>query len=504
MSERMIAKDAYRVRPRRIRRIYFLLLCIAPLFIFNPEMAIIDILPDLIGYILILIPLARLRDVNEEFESSRKLVAVALLINAGKYAALVLSLGGISQKEGGSASSLMMFSLVFAVLDIIFVTSAFRKFFSALSKVGEKYDCDAVVGYRQRKRRGETVRAKRNRTDSLSRYTTVFVVMRALCYAIPEFSTGSAHAYDDTVFDWSAFTSLFRIFGVIISLVFGIIWLVRSTAYFARIFRDKSFISALDCDYSASLRGKKIGFILRNISAWTIASSVALFLCADVYLYEKSLNILSDVIPALVLLAAFLMIYELFRPSKKTVALFLVTDSLWLVLSVVKDVLRYSFFSKYSMNIYEKNPDAYNLYSLFSVVTVYEAVAFCAVMLVLISTVNFINNEYAVSKLSLENESILRMKENERKEYRESYLLPAKIAVFVAALCSALYPYMLTLTTLKVPDTVDKYKSAEYILVNIGATYWFADLAVSLALAVIFRRALSALLDRSENNLMLE
>jgi len=504
MNEKTIAKDTYKVRVGRIRRTDFLLFCLAPFFIFNPDIAIIDFLPDFIGYIMMLIPLRKLRDVNDRFDDAKKQIWIALLINAAKYGALFLSFGAIGSKEGGSASSLMMFSLVFAILDIIFVTYAFRTFFDAMQKAGERYDNTAVTGNRQKKKKGALVPDKRNRTDRIKRSTCIFIVAKALCYALPEFSTNTAHTIDDTIFDWSKFTALFRVFGVMVSIVFGIIWLCRAVAYFARVFGDRAFISAMDEDYRARAQSFKTKFILRNTYLLVSAFSVALFLCMDVYVYEKSINILSDVIAAAVMLIAFLLAYSLFRENKRLRVLLPVTFSLWLAVSFVLDVLRYSFFSKYTMYVYERNPDAYSLYTVLEAVSVADAVLFCVAVLAVCEVINYINNEYAVSKLSLENESILRMKDNERREYRRSYVTPVKICAVISAIFSAAYPFMLTLTTLKIPDTDDKFRSAEYMLVNMAKSYWFIDLIATLVLAILVCRALSALKDRAENNLMLE
>jgi len=504
MNEKLIAKDTYKVRVRRISRADFLLFCIAPLFIFNPEMAVMDILPDFIGYILILIPLFKLRDVNERFEDAKKQITVALVVNLGKYAALLLSFGAIGQKEGGSASSLMMFSLVFAVLDIIFVTSAFRTFFDALHKLGEKYGSDAVTGYKTKKHKGKLVRARKNRTQRMSSSTCIFVVVRALCYAIPEFATGSSHAYDDTAFDWSDFIYLFRMLGVLVALVYGIAWFVRATAYFARLSRDREFILAVNKDYTDNAQSYRIRYILRNTATFSLAASVALFLCPDVYLYDKSVNILPDLIPAAVLALAFFASRSLFVTNKKLTLRFAIPTAVWGISTAVKDLLRYFYFSKYTMQMYERDPDAYGLYNIFRAVCVLDAAAFCAVVLSLCAIIDYVNNEYAVSKLSRENESVLRIKDAERKEFSRSCVTPVRWLAFVSAACSAAYPFVLPLTTLRVPDTAEKYKSIEYMTVNFAASYWFVDLVVVLVLAVLVRRAFSALNDRTENNLMLE
>ncbi|MBQ1259461.1 MAG: hypothetical protein IIX97_05070 [Clostridia bacterium] len=511
MDQKILAKDTYTVKTGKIRSADILLFCIAPFFIFNPEMALMDVIPDFIGYVLMLIPLFKLRDVNDRFDDARKQTWIALLINVGKYAALFLSFGAIGQKEGGAASSIMMFSLVFAVLDIIFTASAFRALFDALGKVGERSGSLSVIGHAEKKRRGLTVSSKKNRTEKIASSTFIFIIVRALCFALPEFSTGSSHGFDETVFDWARFTALFRTFGAIIALVCGIVWLCRSVAYFTRVARDREFISYLDQAYQSCAQSNKAKFILRNVGVFTTIASAVLFLCGDIYvimgdIYGRniSVNVLPDTLAALLLVLGFALSYSLFKADKKIKLTVLVPTLVWTLTSLIKDMLRYFFFGKYTMYVYERDPDAYSLYSAYQIACVIDAIAFCAVVFAICAVINYINNGYAVSKLSRENESLLRMKEAEREEYRRSYVLPVKCMAVVSAICSALYPYVMTLTTMKIPDVVEKYKSPEYMLVNFAGAYWAIDLAVTLVLAFLLRRAMSALKDRAENNLMLE
>lgn len=491
--DQLLARDTYKIKLRNITKWDILLFCIAPLFIFNPDIAIIDILPDFIGYILILIPLARLRDVEDTFDEARKMFFVAVLVSVGKYIALLLSFGSIGQSEGGSASSLMMFSLIFAVLDIVFVARAFLTLFSAIDKCGERAASNAVVGSRTKTKNGKTYRSKKTYTDKIKISTSVFIVIKALCYAVPEFSTMSSHGYDETKLDWSKFTSLFRVFGVAIALAFGVIWFVNVIAYFSRIFKDRDFISFLDGEYKLAGEKYKTRFILRDCSALGIVVSIAAFLAADIFLDGRKLNILTDMIPAVVMLAAFLCLGRLFKYNKRLSRLFPISLCAWFITSCAKDVLRYIFFDKYTMYVYEKNPGAYTLYTAFEAVSVLDAAVFCLVVFMICGIIDYINNEYAVSRLSREDESIARMKENERREYHKSYVRPIKWMAVVSSVASAAAPFINTLTTLKIPDTDKKYKSFEYIVVSISSSYWFIDLCITVVLAILVARAFSML-----------
>ncbi len=501
---RLLAKDTYTVKVKKIRMTDMLMLCIAPLFIFNPETAVIDIIPDFIGYLLMLIPLLKLRDLTERFEDAVKHIWIALFVNVGKYAALMLSFGAIGQQEGGSESSLMMFSLVMAVLDIIFVTSAFRVFFDAFGKLGLKHECHCISGSKIKMRRGIEVRSSKTFTDKISRATTVFIIARALCYALPEFSTASAHTIDDTAFDWYKFTALFRVFGIFIGFIFGIVWLVRVLIYFIRVAADKQFLASLNEEYVRIAPTLKTRFILRNIGAIVSAVGIAVFFCADVCINNNAVNVIPDCIFAFVFLCALWCSRSLFAKNKRVLLMTAIPTSVLFVTSLAKDIVRYSYFNRYDIKAYAKLPAAYDLYNFFTAISVADAVALVVTVISICGMISFINSQYAISKLSREDESVMRMKDEDRAEYRKQYLLPVKILSVISGLLIAIAPYMYTFANNKLPNVENRYATAEYYLMVIGSSYWFVELLASILLAIFVRRALSELKERSETNLMLD
>ena len=59
----------------------FVFFAAAPFFLFNPDYAIVDFLPDLIGYVLIILSLRKMRDISsklsEAYEGFSRLAAVS-------------------------------------------------------------------------------------------------------------------------------------------------------------------------------------------------------------------------------------------------------------------------------------------------------------------------------------------------------------------------------------------------------------------------------------------
>ena len=87
------------------------------LFLFNPNITIIDFLPDFIGYILLCVSLSKIADLNDHLYDAYTIFKRMILIDAGKWLAIfwTFSMPVVSEKN----SSLLLWTFVFAVVELI-------------------------------------------------------------------------------------------------------------------------------------------------------------------------------------------------------------------------------------------------------------------------------------------------------------------------------------------------------------------------------------------------
>ena len=97
----------------------FKTIAIALIFLFNPNIAVIDILPDFIGYILICMALVNLADINESLGDALSAFKKLIFIDAAKVVAILWIFGMSVTNE--RSSSMLLWSFTFCVLEIIFV-----------------------------------------------------------------------------------------------------------------------------------------------------------------------------------------------------------------------------------------------------------------------------------------------------------------------------------------------------------------------------------------------
>ena len=148
------------------------LLIVAAWFLFNPNVTILDILPDAVAYALILFSLRHLTAfvpyMREASDAFRKLFYISLI----KIPALFVMLVMASQRI-----TISLFSLSFAVVEIIFLLPAFTHLFEGLYYLGQRFECTAAIRCEGFPKRVEAVRT----------ITYIFLVIRALLSTLPDF-----------------------------------------------------------------------------------------------------------------------------------------------------------------------------------------------------------------------------------------------------------------------------------------------------------------------------
>ncbi len=491
------AKELYAVKQKTVKRYAFLLAAIFPLFFFNFEFGFIDLLPDFIGLLFLFPLLSSLRDLNDKFDSAWKKMRFAVLLSVAKLVAIFVVFGFIAAEEGGYSSSLMAFGLIFGVLDVIFVTDAFRTFFDGMDDLAQNYGCAALI-----KARGVS---GRNRTERIKLTTVVFIVARAVCAVLPEVSTISMHTVDDSAFPWANFTGLFRVFGAAVCLIFGIVWLVRMLIWIFSLTGDKTFIAAVSQEYTARIPTLRTRFILRDCASFWGIVSVAAFFCIDVFFEQNTLNCVPDLLCAVLMAFAVLKGRRLLVQRKKQTVMLLLSCFVWGAVAVLKDVLHYIFYKNFSLFAIYRNEEAYTQYWIYSAVCILCAVAFLITVLILCSLMRYLNNEYAVSKFNREDERAERILQKEHEEVEKSALLPTKVLAVISAVVSALAPFAARLSLMQ---TTSGSGTWEYrmtgFLVSFGSAYGVIDGLVTLVFACVLVRGAIMFRQRIESKLMLD
>ena len=135
------------------------------IFLFDPFINIFDILPDAIGYMLIVYGLSKMADLELKVAEARRRMTHALAVAAGKLATVLLSF--VMEFD---ATLVLVFAFSFATLEIFFVLPAFTMLFESL-----EYSCMRF-----------SEKMITNKAENLLKFTPIFIIVRALAAVLAQ------------------------------------------------------------------------------------------------------------------------------------------------------------------------------------------------------------------------------------------------------------------------------------------------------------------------------
>lgn len=230
-------------------------------FLFEPFFNVFDIIPDFIGYLLILRGMTKFADTEEKLAQSRVKMRYALYVALGRYAVMLFSIIA-------NFDSTMKLTFVFAlaVLDIFFTLPALTSFFDGLS-------------YSQFR---ESDRAESQKLANAQKMTAVFIIARAVGAVVPELTalvTDYGYVTSGGTGSTKALENLLSVICFVAVLVLGIVWLSAVVPALTEVKKNRSFLDAVEKKYISDVLNNKALRIKRSVKGfWHIWFAAFFFL----------------------------------------------------------------------------------------------------------------------------------------------------------------------------------------------------------------------------------
>ena len=139
------------------KMIRFGLLICGLIFFCNPNLNIVDILPDCIGCLLIVIALTKLGDLCADIGEAKHAFTTLFWITLSKLPAMIL-LMWITGKNASEETLWLVFTFCYAVAETVFAMRAFSLLFDGLTlEQGKRAASFCMSGRLSRKKRMRTV-----------------------------------------------------------------------------------------------------------------------------------------------------------------------------------------------------------------------------------------------------------------------------------------------------------------------------------------------------------
>lgn len=316
------------------------LILAAGVFLLNPSPMLIDLLPDVIGFLLLRFALRRVASIMPSFEDVLDTENKLLLVTALRIPALFIMLG-IWGKYANQRALIAVCCLVFAVIELCYLIPWVRRLFSAFYRLGEQYGCNAALE--------TTGKHFRIAPEKLELMTIVFFCVRQALSCLPEMALVPLN--DGTVeysVNWNTLYIPLMLIAAVIVLVFGIVWFCYFAAYIRRmasVAETDTLISEMSVNQQATRRSRFV--TLKSATLLYLLGAAATF---DIYL--DGMNYTPDIIAALFFCASGVTLVR-FTGEKKAKWAWIV-PLIWGVAALSHTILFQHFFDEFALGASER------------------------------------------------------------------------------------------------------------------------------------------------------
>jgi len=377
------------------------LLAAGAIFLFNPTIHIVDLLPDFIGYWLIVCGLTLTAYISDTVAAARKSFVYLAFVEGAKLASCVLLVGA-----NGTFVVLMAFT--FSVLEAILFLPAVNDLFEGFASLGVrhagKWVFSVPVSPKKLKRAkkleallaGESDEKKRSAIakrimkcrkektiDQLKTLTVVAFLVRAVGAVVPVLP--NLMMYGDTLFisptqiNWQNFTGIYYILVWALGFGVGIPWLKAFRRYWKQVAGEEQFVSSIysKCyDEVLCDKGRLCADMMKKVMVISVIAAIfTLVFPVD----------LVNVTPNLIVAGLFIAVFAYLKSYCKRIAVFgIVSCSVWAVISAVGIILQQNFRSNnYRPSIVVNGPVyAQKLYFQMEIFSYIEAALFLVCALI--------------------------------------------------------------------------------------------------------------------------
>ena len=270
-------------------------------FLFNPNINVVDVFPDFIGYLLIYRGLFQPSFLSDQLRQARDLIWKLAMITAVRAGSVVFL-------PYTSDTFTLLLVFIFAVLETMYALPAITTIFEGAYAVGTRLSCESIYDVREKRRGRDAKVVKIEGAERLKALTVVFFLLKTVACVLPELT--ALQLSDDLSSDsrfqipLAAFRPWMYVLLGLIVLTVGIVWLSRAVKYVNRLRLDEDLTEktlqyfeenvASQPGLMAALRMKRVLFL------------VAFAACSSITVTLDGLNVLPNVIPAVFMFLAFL------------------------------------------------------------------------------------------------------------------------------------------------------------------------------------------------------
>lgn len=437
-------------------------------FLINPTVQMLDILPDFIGYFLIMIAIRPLAAALPAFDEVKDKLWRLIFLSLSQLAA-VFVIVAVRGANTGERSIATVFSLVYLVLELLLVIPVFHELLRAFLSLSERHGVTAA-GY-------VTLGSGLMRAENLLTVSILFHAVNAFFSFLPDicFLTFG----DDTEIGAGLvlypYYSQFLVVSVLIALLVGIFWYTMLVPYFRRLARDGELVSLFSESDALTPTVLQLNKRIYNrMRGGFFFLAAAVFLAVDPVL--DGVNVFPDYLSAGAFLLGAFFLMPLFE-RKAFVRLPVIAAFLYGLSSIADYVAGTAFLTQFTVEDLGRKRLADQLYRIYMVSSVAKAVSF--VLLAALMSVMLYRVFRALLLRTKESDdgSLTYSHRSLLSEYRVRLFRLSFFGVLVAIL-EAANVFLRRITEIVPVD--DKVLGVDTIVISRFGTFWALPMFLTL------------------------
>lgn len=318
------------------------------ILLFNPMIHIIDIIPDVIGFMLIAAGLRKTSFFISRIDDARRMFWKLVLIEGIKIPAIFLiPYGSLVPHQAGSTKVLLAF--VFAIVELIAFIPAVNYLIEGISFAGTKYGgelmyeskykkCISLEPYDKTLKNGKqssglrlvTGKRKVELVTSTKVTLIAFYVFRNIMTLIPELTELQMYEFVGNVTAFSRPLTYYKGFLYFISIVsvsiFGIFYIRKISKLIGNIKKDTPFMDSIRSKFERDIMPKKTLFMSLDMKMSIIL--FAFSVGTSFVFYLDGVNVFVGCISAGFMIAAAVILGKYIKSAKVAIVLSVVRSAL--------------------------------------------------------------------------------------------------------------------------------------------------------------------------------
>ena len=355
-------------------------LIVAAFFLFNPNLVIVDFIPDFIGYVFLILGLSQLGDLNHHIENSIGLFKRMFIVSLAQFFAVFFVFGVLPARE--KASALMLVCFAFGAIELILLIPAFKSMFDGFTYLGSRHESTAIFARKEKKAKGKKGGAPRlsmTATAKTALITTIFIISKPVLTFAPEIlELFDASVNPNLSVNFYKYVDSFRLISWAFLIPIGLFWLITFVKYVISLTKDEVFIGELSNKYTEEITPKAFIFVQRYVKLAFAILAVAVAFNVDFYVDHAS--VLPDFISPIILMV-MLFVAKKFGKVPVTSYVFAI---LYMVTSCATYIFNIYFYSEHTLSMTYLYPEAYNAFLTLSIFKIADSALFVCMILSLL------------------------------------------------------------------------------------------------------------------------